>query len=231
MSTKLAVGLSGLALCMAIGAQAQGLTDIPANPSHSAYGQDARGAILRSGTGLCWRTGYWSAGDAVTGCDGELAPPFTKATAPDLVPASANAEPTAPIVIASPPRRCDFTLTFASDDSFGFGKATLSAATRRRLLDQFAQRAASCARIERILVTGHTDRLGNPARNLALSQQRAAALANVLHAADVVAPIEVRAAGSAQPQVNCPQHLSRTKLVSCLAPNRRAVIETFGIAK
>ena len=218
-------------MCFAVGARAQGLTDIPANPSHSAYGQDARGAILRSGTGLCWRTGYWSADDAVKGCDGELAPPFAKATAPDLVPSPASAEPTVPIVIASPPRRCDFTLTLASDDSFGFGKATLTAATRRRLLDQFAQRAASCGRIERILVTGHTDRLGNPARNLVLSQQRAAALAEALHATNVTAPIEIRAAGSAQPQVTCPPRLPHTKLVSCLAPNRRAVIETLGIAK
>src|SRR3569832_274159 len=70
--------------------------NIQAKQESSAYAQDVRGTILRSQYGLCWRTGYWTQGDAVIGCDGQLEPPVAKATAPAIAtpvagaPAAAN---------------------------------------------------------------------------------------------------------------------------------------------
>src|SRR3569833_4671851 len=68
----------------AFDASTQAITDIQAKQESSAYAQDVRGTILRSQYGLCWRTGYWTQGDAEIGCDGQLEPPVAKATAPAI---------------------------------------------------------------------------------------------------------------------------------------------------
>lgn len=109
-----------------IGATAAGAfaqtTDIQAKPI-SAYAQDGRGNIARSGTGLCWRTGTWTPADAVPGCDGELVPPVAKPIAPPVAAAPAPApEPVKPV----PPKRCDFAVTLQSDETFAFNKASLT---------------------------------------------------------------------------------------------------------
>jgi OOP family OmpA-OmpF porin len=67
---KLAKIILAASAVVAMSAQAQ--TDIKASTPNSAYAQAANGTIVRSGTGLCWRTGYWTPADAVPGCDGAL---------------------------------------------------------------------------------------------------------------------------------------------------------------
>src|SRR3569623_1470805 len=101
----------------AFDASSQTVTDIQAKQESSAYAQDVRGTILRTQYGLCWRTGYWTQGDAVIGCDGQLEPPVAKATAPAIAPPTAvAAAPAAPLT----PKRCYLCVTLTSVKAFAF---------------------------------------------------------------------------------------------------------------
>jgi len=219
----------GLALgCASAAVFAQASTSIQAPPAASAYAENGSGAIMRSSDGLCWRTGYWTPDDAVTGCDGQLAPPIAKPTAPPIaaLPAAAQAS-----TQATAPARCDFTVTLAGDDTFGFGQAKLSNNAKTRLKAEILPKLQSCGEVEAIVVSGHTDRLGAPAYNVTLSQQRADAVASYLKDQGILRPIESRGLGDQQALQACAGALKGKKLRDCLAPNRRVEINVRGIAK
>lgn len=224
--------LKKLALSLAIGASAtcvfaQTTTDIQAKIPNSAYMQDARGIIVRDAYGLCWHTAYWTPMDAVTGCDGELISPITKPTAPALAP---NAVPMAAIPIMEP-KRCDFSATLESDQTFLFNKAALSAAAKNRIANEILPKLTSCAKIDSIMVTGHTDKLGSEQYNQKLSEKRANAVADYLKSKGVSANIEITGAGKSQPVKACDDRLPHNQLTACLSPNRRVSIELKGIEK
>ena len=68
MNKLLKVLIAATAVAGAATASAE-VTDIIANKPYSAYVQDQRDVIARSGYGLCWRTGYWTPADAIRECD------------------------------------------------------------------------------------------------------------------------------------------------------------------
>ena len=224
MFNKLAFGL--IISSAAAGVSSQTITNIQAKTPSNAYLQDARGLVARSTFGLCWRTGYWTPGDAVAGCDGELAPPVSKATAPAMVTAPAS---TATSVAM--PARCDANITLTSDQAFSFNRAALTNAAKKRLDDEVLGKLATCAKIEVVVVTGHTDRLGTRQYNQKLSEKRAGVVTTYLKEKGISARIDTHGAGEAQAVKSCDQKLTRTKLIECLATNRRVVIEVRGIAK
>lgn len=201
-------------------------TDIQANPAKSAYLQDGRGVVARSGFGLCWRTGTWTPADAIPGCDGELTLPIAKPTAPPL---------TAPVPVAQSPvtaaKRCDFAVTLGNDEAFAFNKAVLSGAAKARIDTDVMSKLESCAKVDIVLVTGHTDRLGSQQYNQKLSEKRANAVAVYLKSKGVASEIDTLGAGKTQAIKSCSDKLPRKKLVECLAPNRRVAIEGRGLAK
>jgi OmpA-OmpF porin, OOP family len=200
-------------------------------PKASAYAVDGNGTILRSGDGLCWRTGYWTPEDAVKGCDGELLPPVSKATAPAIVPAATvTAQATVAPVVASA-ARCDFTLTLEGDQIFAFNKTALTKAAKNRIDHEVLPKLSHCGVIDIILISGHSDRLGTPKYNQALSAKRAATVASYLKSKNVSALMETQGYGATQPVTTCHNKTSKKKLIACLAPNRRAVIEVRGTAK
>lgn len=215
----------------AAGAFAQ--TTIQATPNSSAYVQDSRGSILRSEHGLCWRSAYWTPADAVTGCDGELVPPITKPTAPAIVSPTTAAAAPAPVAPSAPvaPKRCDFAVTFGSDQSFVFNKAVLSAAAKKRIDQEVLTRLASCAQVDLILIAGHTDHLGAQQYNQKLSEKRAKTVAAYLQSKGATARIDTAGMGETQPVKSCDAKLARAKLIDCLAPNRRVTIEVRGMAQ
>ena len=228
MLNKLATGI--VIGSLASGISAQTITDIQAAKPHSAYAQDARDTIVRNSYGLCWRTGYWTPADAVAGCDGELAPPIPKVTAPDFVAPTAVA--TAPVTAAPPaPTPCDFSATLENDQTFTFNQAELSDVAKKRIDQDLRNKLAACGTITNVVVTGHTDRLGATTYNQKLSEKRAAAVAAYLKDAGVAAPVTVIGAGEAEPVKACDNKLPRKKLVACLAPNRRVVIDVKGWSK
>ena len=196
-------------------------TDIQAAPEKSAYLQDGRGPVVRSQDGLCWRSGYWDANDAVAGCDGELVSPVMKtiAPAPAAAPAIASEQLAAPAVVA----QCEFTL--ASDSIFSFGKAILSKAAKQEIDKNTIAKLVNCGGAKVILVTGYTDHLGTDAYNRKLSTQRAASVASYLKSKGVSNRIETKGAGAAEPIVTCGNKLSLKKRIACLSPNRRVVIK------
>ncbi|GAB3539049.1 OmpA family protein [Noviherbaspirillum agri] len=215
---------------VASSALAQTLTDIQANTTKSAYLQDGRGVISRTPFGLCWRTGYWTPADAIPGCDGDLAPPVAKATAPAIVPPTTQPEP-APAPVAIPPKRCDFTVTLSSDQTFSFNRAVLNNAAKNRIDDEVLSKLGNCGKIELVLVTGHTDRLGSQQYNQKLSEKRADAVAAYLKNKGVSAEVDTLGAGKTQSIKACSETLPRKQLIECLSPNRRVVIEVRGLAK
>lgn len=76
-----------------------------------------------------------------------------------------------------------------------------------------------------IIITGHTDRIGNPVKNRELSMARAESVKNLLVENGITAAIiETRGMGDTQPRVNCPGNKSQS-VIECLAPNRRMTLD------
>ena len=220
------LALSLIISTSATAAFAQSATNIQAPAGSSAYVQDVRGVIARNPNGLCWRTGFWTPADAVPGCDGELVPPVVKAIAPDIVAAPA---PVAPAPVA--PKRCDFAATFANEQTFAFDSAVLTDDAKKRIENEVLNKLDSCNKVDIIIVTGHTDRLGSQQYNQKLSDRRAEIVAAYLKDKGVSAPIDTLGVGKTQSIKPCSDKLARKELISCLAPNRRVVIEVRGQAK
>jgi OOP family OmpA-OmpF porin len=124
------------------------------------------------------------------------------------------------------PRKCDFVETLGADEAFEFNKSTLRNAAKARL-DAVVARAKSCAQVNMLLVTGHTDRIGSAGYNLKLSELRAAAVAGYL-ASRGLAGATIAGAGKTRPLKTCDDKLPRKALIECLAPNRRVEIDVQG---
>lgn len=216
--------------CAASGAAfADATTDIKANTPYSAYLQDSRGVIARSNTGLCWRTNYWTPADAVAGCDGELVPPVANVTAPPIVQAE-PAKPAPVVAQAAPVSHCDFNMTLQSEQTFAFNSSKLSPAAKAVLDTQFRNKLANCGQIDKIVVTGYTDRIGSDSYNQALSESRAKEVAEYLTKMNAGTTIEHHGMGKQHELKDCNGVKPQKKLIECLAPNRRVEIEVTGIA-
>lgn len=117
--------------------------------------------------------------------------------------------------------------SLSGDVGFAFGSAALTAAG----LDEVRRIASELNRlpeVDRISVSGHTDRIGDAASNQRLSQQRAESVRRALVAQGIPASIiGAQGLGQERPVVECaPQ--SRNELIACLAPNRRVDITVQG---
>lgn len=221
--------LASLFIPLAVAAQP--VSGLSTAPNSGAYAQDSRAAVLRSSTGLCWRTGFWTPNDAMPGCDGDLVVPISKSIAPDLVPSTAPSALAPPLVALAPARPCDVAVTLPGDATFAVGSSTLPPAIKKRLEAQFREAVATCARLDSIVVTGHTDNTGSAAENQKLSTRRAAGVATFLETLGAGAKITAIGKADREPLVTCPKSSSRSALAKCLAPNRRVAIEIRGVAR
>lgn len=210
-----------------------------ADAAAQGYLTDTRGAIVKDAFNLCWRTSGWSPALAVAECDPDLVPkPAPKPTpARPAIPAPRPAAPAAapkptPKPVAAAPKRCDANVTLQSDQLFALGKADLSAGARARLDKDVVARLASCARVDAVVIEGHTDRLGSQQYNQKLSERRAENVKKYLASKGVDAKkIETIGMGKTVPAKFCPDTKNRKALIECLAPNRRAIISIKGPAK
>jgi len=85
--------------------------------------------------------------------------------------------------------------------------------------------------VERLTITGHTDRLGDPAYNERLGLQRASTVRDHLRNAGVGVPMEVRSMGEREPVTrDCRGSRRSAELVACLQPDRRVVVDIQGRA-
>lgn len=217
----------------AFAVQAQASPDVQVKSGASAYAGDGRGVVARTPYGTCIRTGYWTPANAVGGCDGPLEAPVAKVTAPAAAPVAAPASAAAPVapVAAAAPKRCDAAVTLGADQAFGFNKAVLTPAAKSQLDSELPPKLSACSKVEMIIVTGHSDRIGSQKANQKLSEKRADAVAAYIKSKGVNAPIDTLGVGKTQSIKACDDKLPRKKLIECLAPNRRVVIEVRGSGK
>jgi OmpA-OmpF porin, OOP family len=182
------------------------------------YVIDQRAEVARSGTGLCWRTGFWTPAAAANdpagcACDKDLLPkekcepPAAKAAAP---------------VAAKP-------ITIAAKELFDYDKAILKPEGKAAIDREVIAKLKDAGPIKTMLVTGHTDRLGSQQYNQKLSEKRAEVVKGYLVSKGVpVDKIETMGAGKTQPATGvpkCDDKLPKKKLIECLAPHRRFTID------
>lgn len=233
MSSKPVSTVLGLLLgCATLSAALGAATEALAQTAKDAYVQDARGVIVRNSNvgdpkigNLCYRTGYWTPAMSIAECDPDIAPKPVVA-APPAPPVVVPPKPVPP----PPPKTCDFTMTLDSDATFEFNKAVLNNAARRELDEKVVKRAAACAKVDLLLITGHTDRIGSQQYNQKLSEKRGNAVADYLKTKGL-SVTEVLGAGKTLPIKSCDDKLPQKELIACLAPNRRVVVEVKGPAK
>lgn len=170
-----------------------------AQTTPQGYLTDTNGQIVRSGTGLCWHTSQWTPANAVEGCD-----PVAKKL-PTVSKISINAE----------------TL-------FDFDKAVIKP-EGKVMLDQVIAQLKSM-NLELVVAVGYTDRIGTDAYNKKLSQRRAQAVQEYLVDHGIPTPnVYAEGRGKANPVTGdtCKGQVGK-KLISCLAPDRRVVLEIIG---
>lgn len=204
------LNMKSIALALALCGASSAALAAPTAENYGGYLRASDGSVVRSGTGLCWRTGSWTPDTKDAACDTMVA------VADRVEPAPAPAP--APAPVAAPAQVVELSGTV----HFAFDSHRLSEAGRAEL-DAVARKAQG-GRVEVAMVTGHTDRIGSEAYNHGLAQRRARATADYLASKGFDAgKIQVDERGESEPVVQCDQR-SRKALIRCLAPNRRAEI-------
>ncbi len=192
------------------------------------YVIDARKVVARSGTGLCWRTGYWSPAAASTAMAGEF--PAGCACDSDIVAKDKCVAPVAAAPAPAPaPKPTADKIKLSADALFDFDKAVLKPEGQAKL-NELAAKAKSL-KLEVILAVGHTDRIGSDAYNQRLSERRAAAVKTYLVSQGVDANrIYTEGKGETQPVTGkqCDNVRGRAAQISCLQPDRRVEVEVIG---
>ena len=227
MKTTKILGASILALSAMVAAPAMA-------QSNQGYWKDTNGNIWKNPYGLCWRAGYWTPAMAITECDPDLVPkPAPAPVAPPPAPRAAPAPAPAPAAAApAAPKRCDATVTLINEEVFAINKAVLNPKALAKLDTEVVAKAQQCGKLELILISGHTDRLGSQQYNQKLSERRAEAVKAYLVKKGLQADkIDTMGMGKTLQIKSCPDGKNRKALIACLAPNRRAVVEIKGLAK
>jgi OOP family OmpA-OmpF porin len=196
------IGISAIALAQTPGIDRSG---------NVGYLVDSRDNVVKSGTGLCWRTGYWTPAMAIAECDPDLvAATGTKGTGGGVKPTSAK-------------------ITLAADTLFDFDKATLRPEGKAKLDELVAK--VKDIKLEVIIAVGHADRFGTDKYNQKLSEKRAESVKAYL-VSKGIEPNRVYTEGKGKKQPvtkadQCKGPKSK-KVIACLQPDRRVEIEVIG---
>lgn len=192
--------------------------------SSGAYLTDSRGAVVKSGTGLCWRTGSWTPAQATKECDEDLVPKVNTPIEPSKVMEKPKQVMEVPKMVV-PPR----PMTINLKEYFSFDKSELSGESVEKLSVLAAK--VKSLNLEVVTVTGFADRFGSDKYNQVLSEKRAAVVKEALISKGVPADkIYTEGKGESMPEVECPGKKS-AKVIECLAPNRRVDVEVIGSMK
>jgi len=149
-----------------------------------------------------------------------VAPAPAAAVAPVITPA--------PMPPPPPERR---RVSFSADSLFTFDRAEVRP-EGQAALDKFASELAN-TRFDVVLVEGHTDRLGSDRYNQRLSVERAEAVkAYLINSGRLdAAKIFAKGLGETSPVTQpgeCKGTAQTKKLIACLQPDRRVVVEVSG---
>ena len=178
-------------------------------------------AVWRSGTGLCWRAGYWTPAMAIAECDPDLVP---KPPAPVAPPAPPPPPPPPPPAEPKPaPKPVAEKVTLAADVLFDFDKSVLKPEGKAKL-DDLAGKVTGI-NLEVVIAIGHTDSIGSDAYNQKLSVRRAESVKAYLVSKGVEPNrIYTEGKGEKQPVASNKSKEGRQK-------NRRVEIEVIGTKK
>jgi outer membrane protein OmpA-like peptidoglycan-associated protein len=157
------------------------------------------------------------------------APPLPAAPEPKLAEAPKPAPPPPPPPPPPPkPAPMIHKITLDASALFDFDQAVLKPEGKAAIDSQVVGKLSQMQKLEVVLVTGHTDRLGSDAYNQGLSERRANAVRDYLISKGIPADkITAVGMGEKQPVVQCAQK-NRKELIACLAPNRRVEVEAKG---
>lgn len=189
-----------------------------------------RGHVDLVSVGLVYRFGAAPAPRPVAAAPVPAPMPVPVAAAPVAPPPPPPAPPPpAPVPAAAPVTLARVSLS--ADSLFDFDKSAIKPAGRQSL-DRMAAdlRGVDYTSVQ---VTGHTDRLGTPRYNTALSSRRAAAVSDYLVRSGGVPAqkISVHGAGESNPVTQagaCRGKAQTPALIACLAPDRRVDVEIQG---
>ena len=190
------------------------------------YVTDSSGHVVRSGSSLCWHSGFWTPAMATEECD----PALVKKAAPTI------AEATPPAVEPAPVHKKTVFVpyTLQAEALFAYNKSELSTNGKQRISDEIISKMKEDPQDEVVVVTGYTDRIGSQQYNMKLSQRRADSVkAYMVEQGIDGSRIETAARGEADPIVSCDKVKGKATrnnkaLIACLQPNRRIVIDLKG---
>ena len=190
---------------------------------------DTAGTYVRNTPGECWRASYWTPAQAVPQCDPNLI--AKKEEKKPEVAKKQDTVPAAPLVPNLGPDKPALRVTIQAEALFDFDKAVLREDGKRTLDDEVVTKMKAHPEVELLLVSGHADRIGSDKYNQRLSERRADAVKAYLVSQGVADQrIEAVGKGESEPAVDCanikgPENRRNKKLVDCLQPNRRVVVE------
>ena len=213
---KLAIAAAAALLAVSTASYAQ-----KADPSKgSGYVIGAEQNVVKSGVGLCWRTGFFTPAMAIAGCDDDLLPkpapaPAPRVAAPPPPPPPAPKPPAPP-----PPAPTSEKVTFAAEALFDFDKSVVKPEGRARLDDLVGK--IKGITLEVVIAVGHTDAIGTDAYNQRLSVRRAEAVKAYLVSKGIPANrIYTEGKGKRQP-------VADNRTAAGRAKNRRVEVEVVG---
>ena len=123
-------------------------------------------------------------------------------------------------------------IALSADALFRFGGAARADLLPEGLvrIDALIERLKAGGTSGRILITGHTDRLGDSSFNLKLSEQRAQVLRTLLIERGFEADrVQAAGAGESEPIVTCSGDRASSALIDCLQPNRRVEVRVLAV--
>ena len=195
------------------------------DPVVPGYWQDSNRHVVKDNYGECWRTGYWTPSMATAECDSDLMKKEVVAAKADTVPAQPLVPPD------QGPDKPALRVTIQAETLFAFDKAVLRPEGKKTLDDEVVAKMKEHPEVEVVLVTGYTDRIGSEKYNQKLSERRAHAVKSYIVDQGIDANrVETAGKGEADPVVACDDikgaaNRHNKKLVACLQPNRRVVVE------
>lgn len=164
------------------------------------------------------------------------APPYVAPAPEPVAPPPPPPPPPPPVVEPPPPPPAPLPLprrrvSFEADSLFGFDLSEIRPEGRKKL-DVFTSELRG-TRYEIITVEGHTDRLGTPAYNQALSLRRAETVKSYLVNTGGIEAQKISAVGKGETQPvtkpeECQGKKANAKLIACLQRDRRVEVEVTG---
>lgn len=148
----------------------------------------------------------------------EIAPTEDEAL-PPLMEAQPEPEPIGPAPAAFE------KITLQAEVLFAFDKSVLKDEGKKILDVEVVEKMKAHPEVELVLITGYTDRIGTDQYNQKLSERRAAAVKKYVASQGIdESRLHDVGKGEANPVVDC-KGVRGKKLIDCLQPNRRVVVE------